>query len=154
RVFRGFSLGQGGQPMLSNRRQIIGVALILSLIVAVLLAAAYLTPHDSRQALPAGPDGYLFCFWNVENLFDDRDDGRTGPDAEYDGWFAHDSAARQLKLDRLSEALIRLNDGKGPDILAVVEVESERAADLLRQALNRRLADESLHYTNLLVKDL
>jgi endonuclease/exonuclease/phosphatase family metal-dependent hydrolase len=140
--------------MLSNRRQIIGVALVLSLIVVVLLAAAYLTPHEIAQPLPAGPDGYLFCFWNVENLFDDHDDGRTGPDSEFDAWFARDPAALQLKLDRLSEALVRLNDGKGPDILAVVEVESERAADLLKQALNRRLADQSLHYTNLLMKDL
>jgi len=37
-----------------------------------------------------------------------------------------------------------MNDGKGPDILALAEVESERAADLLRQALNKRLGKPEL----------
>jgi hypothetical protein len=28
--------------------------------------------------------GYLFCLWNVENLFDDQNDGRKGQgDKEY-----------------------------------------------------------------------
>src|SRR5262249_49853199 len=133
------SLGHGGQPMFSNRQQIIGIALILGLIVAVLLAAAYLTPHNSQRPVPAGPDGYLLGWRNDKHLFDERDDGRTGPDAEFDAWFARDPAVLQLNLDRLSEALLRLNEGRGPDILAVVEVESERAAELLKQALNRRL---------------
>jgi endonuclease/exonuclease/phosphatase family metal-dependent hydrolase len=139
--------------MLSRRQQLLGVVLIVALIVGALVWAAYRTP-PAGHVPAAGEEGYFFCFWNVENLFDDHDDRRTGPDAEYDRWFAHDPAALQLKLDRLSEALVRLNDGKGPDILAVVEVENERAADLLRQALNRRLSDESLHYTHLLMKEL
>lgn len=138
--------------MLSRRQQLLGVVLIIALIIAALFWAAYRT--TTAEAPAAGDDGYLFCFWNVENLFDDHDDHRAGPDAEYDSWFARDPAALQLKLERLSEALVRLNDGKGPDILAVVEVENERAADLLRQALNRRLSDESLHYKHLLMKEL
>jgi endonuclease/exonuclease/phosphatase family metal-dependent hydrolase len=98
---------------------------------------------------------YLFCFWNVENLFDDRFDRRTGPgDKEYDGWLANHPEILKLKLDKLSEALIALNDGKGPDILAVVEVEGLRAAELLQHALNQRLSDPKLHYQNLLMKEL
>src|SRR5437868_7113660 len=31
-------------------------------------------PSVSRPEF--GPGNYLFCFWNVENLFDDQDDGR------------------------------------------------------------------------------
>ena len=28
---------------------------------------------------------FLYCHWNVENFFDDKNDGRTGPgDKEYD----------------------------------------------------------------------
>src|SRR5262249_34278446 len=133
-------LSQGDPAMLTRRTQLAAVVLILAVLTAVFLFAAFHTsPSDRGQAVVPGSDGYLFCFWNVENLFDDHDDRRTGADAEFDAWFARDPAALQLKLDRLSEAIVRLNDGKGPDILAVVEVENERAADLLRQALNRRL---------------
>src|SRR5262249_29873914 len=60
----------------------------------------------------------------------------------------------KLKLAHLSKALIDLNQGKGPDILAVAEVENVRAAELLREALNARLSDSSLHYSHLLMKDL
>jgi endonuclease/exonuclease/phosphatase family metal-dependent hydrolase len=127
------------------------VLLVPLLLVCLALALTY---HQTPP--PAAPaDGYLFCFWNVENLFDDRDDGRTAPgDKEYDGWFARSPALLELKLDRLCSALLKLNDGKGPDILAICEVESVRAAELLRQALNKRLEDESLHYANLLMKEV
>src|SRR5439155_11061617 len=82
-------------------------------------------------------------------------DGRQNrADREFDTWLARDPEALRLKLDHLSEALIRLNNGKGPDILAVVEVESRRAAELLQEALNRRLNDPALHYTHLLMKEL
>jgi endonuclease/exonuclease/phosphatase family metal-dependent hydrolase len=49
---------------------------------------------------------------------------------------------------------LSLNGGRGPDILAIVEVESPRAAELLAQALNERLADPALHYTHVLMKEL
>jgi endonuclease/exonuclease/phosphatase family metal-dependent hydrolase len=118
-----------------------------------LLAAGCYWPRPSPPY--EGSRDFLFCFWNVENLFDDQDDSRTqAGDREYDGWFAHDPAALRLKLDHLSRALIDLNDGRGPDILAVAEVEGARAADLLRQALNARLDDPALQYQNLLVKEL
>jgi endonuclease/exonuclease/phosphatase family metal-dependent hydrolase len=109
----------------------------------------------ARRAPTAPPaDGYLFCFWNVENLFDDKDNNRTGADKEYDAWFAQNDADRKLKYAHLSDALVKLNGGRGPDILAVVEVESVRAAELLRDALNERLTDPALHYNQVLMKDL
>jgi endonuclease/exonuclease/phosphatase family metal-dependent hydrolase len=118
------------------------------------LTLAGCAPRSESAPIQGSTDGYLLCFWNVENLFDDRDDGRTGADREYDPWFARDPAVLQLKLDRLSDALLGLNGGKGPDILVVAEVESQRAAELLRDALNRRLADETLHYQHLLMKEV
>jgi endonuclease/exonuclease/phosphatase family metal-dependent hydrolase len=60
----------------------------------------------------------------------------------------------KLKLAKLSEALLKLNDGRGPDILAVVEVEGERAVQLLQQALNDRLPDERLHYNAPVIKEV
>lgn len=126
------------------------LGLAFSLLAALLALPAC---ESSSQSSTPSADGYLFCFWNVENLFDDQDNERAGPDREYDPWFAKDPAALKLKLDHLSEALIQLNGGKGPDILAIVEVENIRAAELLRDALNAKLSDKALHYTNLLMKD-
>src|SRR5205807_309805 len=57
-------------------------------------------------------------------------------------------------LDKLSEALLKLNQGRGPDILAIAEVESLRAAELLQKALNDRLSDATLHYGNVLMKEV
>jgi endonuclease/exonuclease/phosphatase family metal-dependent hydrolase len=113
-------------------------------------------PRDNEPAstAPVATGSYLFCFWNVENLFDDQQNPvLDGIDQELDRWFATDLSALQLKLGRLAEALLRLNGGHGPDILALVEVENYRAADLLRQALNARLADASRHYQHVLIKD-
>jgi endonuclease/exonuclease/phosphatase family metal-dependent hydrolase len=132
----------------TNLAQLVVPLLILVLVLVVLY-------QSHRTAQEQGPPGtYLFCFWNVENLFDDSLDGRTGPgDPEYDAWYARDPEALRLKLDHLSQALVELNFGKGPDILAVAEVESERAVELLQEALNARLADPALHYSKPVIKD-
>src|SRR4051794_7021727 len=101
-----------------------------------------------------GPGSYLFCFWNVENFFDDHLDGRgKEPDRGFDAWFARDPEAFRQKLENLTRTLAALNDGRGPDILALAEVETERAADLLRQSLNDRLRDPALHYQAPLMKN-
>src|SRR5437016_5457722 len=58
----------------------------------------------AKPAIASTPEGYLFCFWNVENFFDDQEDDRLhGPDREYDRWYANDPAALKLKLAHLSE---------------------------------------------------
>jgi endonuclease/exonuclease/phosphatase family metal-dependent hydrolase len=112
--------------------------------------------QGSREPAPAAPpDGYLLCFWNVENLFDDVVDERESQvDRKYDTWFAHDPEALALKLDHLASAILELNNGRGPDILALAEVESVRAATLLQEALNQRLSDPALAYTHLLMRNL
>jgi endonuclease/exonuclease/phosphatase family metal-dependent hydrolase len=126
--------------------------LLLSLLASFLCLSGGCARTSEGQG---GNEGYLFCFWNVENLFDDHEDGRVNPvDREFDRWFARDQQALQLKLDHLSEAIIQLNGGRGPDILAVAEVETVRAAELLRDTLNKRLTDASLHYTSVLMKEL
>jgi endonuclease/exonuclease/phosphatase family metal-dependent hydrolase len=91
----------------------------------------------------------------VENFFDDQHDNRTGAgDKEYDRWFADNPDILKLKLSKLTEALLKLNHGKGPDILALAEVESVRAAQLLLQALNEKIADPGLHYHTVLMKEV
>jgi endonuclease/exonuclease/phosphatase family metal-dependent hydrolase len=129
------------------------------LAIALVLLLLYLVTHlqqDSRVTTqPTKPGTYLLCLWNVENLFDDRNDRRRGPgDREFDPWMANNPDALKQKLGKLTEALLKLNGGRGPDILAAVEVEGVRAADLLRQALNEQLTDEKLHYRHVLMKEL
>jgi endonuclease/exonuclease/phosphatase family metal-dependent hydrolase len=109
------------------------------------------TPRSAAEA----DSGYLLCFWNLENLFDDQFDGRTGPgDKEYDGWVAKHPDILKLKLDKLTEAILKMNNGKGPDILACCEVESVRAAELLQKALNDKMNDANLHYQHVLMKEV
>jgi endonuclease/exonuclease/phosphatase family metal-dependent hydrolase len=146
---------------------VLAVGLSLAIIAGVILLLT--GPPFRRPAPPttgpgAGPEGdasgavgpgdYLFCFWNVENFFDDQPEERpTRADAEYDGWFVRDPAALGRKLENLSQTLLQLNGGKGPDILALAEVESLRAAELLRDALNARLGGRAAPYRNVLWKD-
>jgi endonuclease/exonuclease/phosphatase family metal-dependent hydrolase len=97
---------------------------------------------------------YLFCFWNAENLFDDREDGRPRePDKGFDRWFPKDTKAREQKYANLCKVLLKMNDGKGPDILGVAEVESYWAAELLQKALNARLPRGVAPYREPLWKD-
>jgi endonuclease/exonuclease/phosphatase family metal-dependent hydrolase len=108
-------------------------------------------PPISDTPAPAEAGDYLLCFWNVENLFDDRDDGRTQRgDKEFDQWYSRDPAVLHEKLQRLTDVLLAMNDGKGPDVLCVAEVESLRAGQLLQQAFNRRVPDPKLAYTSVL----
>jgi endonuclease/exonuclease/phosphatase family metal-dependent hydrolase len=121
------------------------------LITAFFLAGCQPTRNPATEATASAE--YLFCFWNLENFFDDKLDGWTHPDKEYDAWFADHPKVLREKLDHLSEVLIEMNGGRGPDILAVAECESERAAELLRDALNARLRNEADHYAHILFKD-
>jgi endonuclease/exonuclease/phosphatase family metal-dependent hydrolase len=131
----------------------------LALAPLLVLFGHLLIGCEASKAPSAGPtplgNEYLFCFWNVENFFDDKLDHRTGPgDKEYDSWFAGNPQILKLKLEKLTEALLRLNGGKGPDILAIAEVESVRAANLLQQALNAKIAEPSLLYHSVLMKEV
>jgi endonuclease/exonuclease/phosphatase family metal-dependent hydrolase len=129
---------------------------ILVLLMLVLLVLWLLQPRDAPR--PAGPatappsaaEGYLFCHWNVENFYDDRDDPHNHDDDE--DWFGRNPEVVREKVERLASALLLQNGGRGPDILAMVEVESLRAVELLRDALNDRLPAE-WHYHGLLRRD-
>ena len=125
---------------------------VFALLAVLLIAAAayYLKEHKPEPAPESPADGYLFCFWNVENLFDDKDDSRVKADEKYDNEFANDPELRNTKYRNLSKVLLAMNGGKGPDILAVAEVESERAAELLLDRLNKDLPAGAAPYNHCL----
>jgi endonuclease/exonuclease/phosphatase family metal-dependent hydrolase len=118
-------------------------AIILLLIVGVIALGYFVWTHlPARKAPPpvAGrgePATFLFCSWNVENLFDDEHDP-AARDAD-EKWFADDPAAFRAKVDHLAEGLLKMNGGVGPDIACLVEVESDRAATALKDAVNAKL---------------
>jgi endonuclease/exonuclease/phosphatase family metal-dependent hydrolase len=141
---------EGEVPMRTQRAR---TSILFAVFLGVVLALAGCSLPPPPAPVGGASGDYLFCFWNLENLFDDKPDRRHGPDAVYDKWFAENAEARKEKYDHLGEALVKLNDGRGPDILAAAELESERAAELLREALNKRLPAE-LQYEHVLMKEV
>jgi endonuclease/exonuclease/phosphatase family metal-dependent hydrolase len=96
--------------------------------------------------LPVPDDaGYLFCTWNVENFYDDHDDPRNNDEDE--DWFGRNPRIVAAKVRMLADALLLQNGGRGPDILAMVEVENRRAVELLRDQLNGRLSTADQYQT-------
>jgi endonuclease/exonuclease/phosphatase family metal-dependent hydrolase len=130
------------------------LSLAACLAVAVIGCRVQVEESTNPAVDPGKPGEYLFCHWNVENFFDDKHDKRTHKaDKEYDEWFADNPDVLKLKLEKLTEGLLKMNGGRGPDILSICEVESTRAADLLMEALNKKL-DAKYHYKHVLMKNL
>jgi endonuclease/exonuclease/phosphatase family metal-dependent hydrolase len=120
------------------------------LVCLALLLAGCRAPNNDA----AGGKEYLFCFWNTENFFDDvRNGERRMPDKEFDTWFAQDPAVFRQKLANLTTVLAGLNDGRGPDILALAEVETEHAAELLRDSLNEKVGAKAPPYKAVLYRN-
>ena len=118
-----------------------------------LAVAGCLPPPATRPAPPQGD--YLFCFWNLENFFDDHVDHRPSKvDQVYDRWFGENPEVFKQKVANVSKVLAALNEGRGPDILAVAEVEDRRAAELLRDALNARLPQGVPPYQHVLMEEV
>ncbi|MDH5762238.1 MAG: endonuclease/exonuclease/phosphatase family protein [Nitrospinota bacterium] len=96
---------------------------------------------------------YYIAWWNVENLFDVANTG--GPDrpehlqkslkSELKGWT---QAVLNKKLKQLASVIERMNDGLGPDILGVCEIENQRVLDQLILTLNVPARDYKVAHQN------
>lgn len=81
---------------------------------------------------------YYIASWNVENLFDIEDSPRRSEKLqrvlanELIGWT---SDVLDRKISQLASIVRQMNQGSGPDILGVCEVENEHVLDLLVSAL-------------------
>lgn len=128
------------------RRLSTNVQVILGILIVVGVGAYLYINYAPKQPQPpvsgTNPDGsgtYMIVFWNVENLFDDNDDDRRSVDEPYDDGFAFNPQLLDLKLNHISQALLNMNGGFGPDIIACCEVEGVRTTELLRERLNQKL---------------
>lgn len=81
---------------------------------------------------------YYLAWWNLENLFD-TEHSAARPDwlqktlrNELAGW---DNAILNRKISQLASIINRMNDGHGPDLLGVCEVENESVLTRLIAAL-------------------
>ncbi len=71
---------------------------------------------------------HYIAWWNVENLFDVEDSPHRSDKLqrtlqnELDGW---NEQILDRKLSQLAKIISKMNDGNGPDILSVCEIENE-----------------------------
>ncbi len=83
-------------------------------------------------------DEHFIAFWNLENLFDvstsaDRPDYlKTKLKGELKGWTA---TVLKKKIVQLAKIIVQMNDGLGPDILGVCEIENENVVAKLLDGL-------------------
>jgi predicted extracellular nuclease len=83
---------------------------------------------------------YYFAWWNVENLFEENNSSNRPEwlqkklNTELKGW---GKAELQIKLKQLATVIDAMNDGKGPDLLGVCEVESSKVLLDLVRTLNQ-----------------
>ena len=102
---------------------------LLGLLSALLLLA---------MASHAAPPAFHIANWNVENLYDPFDD----PDNPYDDEFLPNNvttrwtrARFETKLDNLAQVINAMNQGQGPDLLGLQEVENRYVLEQLVQRL-------------------
>jgi endonuclease/exonuclease/phosphatase family metal-dependent hydrolase len=159
-------MSDGNRLRRQVENQAIGLALrhplaalvVIGLVVVVVVAYVVWSNWPKHQTPPpvvgnGQPGTYLFCAWNVENFYDDQDDPKIHDDME--DWFGNNPTAFQEKVDHLAEGLLKMNNGAGPDIACLCEVESEQCMTALEEALNAKLDAAGLgdrHYTATLFK--
>lgn len=97
---------------------------------ATLLAAAIIAPTAQGAS-------YALAFWNVENLFDTTDDPAVSGDEEFTPTApkAWSEERFRAKLKALAQVIVDMNDGRGPDVLGLAEVENRFVVEQLVEQL-------------------
>ena len=108
--------------------------LLAALLLALGIGAAEAAAADAAVPVPAA---FFVANWNVENLYDAVDD----PDNDGDDEFLPNNVTTrwtqvryETKLDNLAQVISGMNDGAGPDVLGLEEVENE---DVVRDLVER-----------------
>src|SRR5215213_11427987 len=84
-----------------------------------------------------GADEFFIASWNLENLFDTKNDPSVKGDEEYTPESANHWTKERLdiKLKNLAKIISKMNEGKGPDVLGVCEVENRQVVEMLVEQL-------------------
>lgn len=79
---------------------------------------------------------HFLAFWNLENLFDTEDADRSDKLRRVLGKALRGWNEKRLsrKIDNLARVIRAMNDGRGPDLLGVCEVENRRVLERLARA--------------------
>jgi len=101
------------------------------------------------------PQTYYVTWWNVENLFDAEDAPRSDKltralGKSIEGWTAE---LRDKKIDQLSDVIASLNNGAGPDLLGLCEVENKFVVTELKDKVSARLPGRSYDVVHADTKD-
>jgi len=100
----------------------------------IIFTTVFCTEKSNNQNKITSTHFYV-ASWNVENLFDPIDDNE-----KIDEWFTPSSKINWTeerlakKIDNLSSVIEIMNDGEGPDILGIQEVEHK---SLLKMLVNK-----------------
>lgn len=86
---------------------------------------------------PCQAETYYLAYWNVENLFDTVDDPMVEGDEDFtpSGKSKWDEERLATKLKALTRIISRMNEGRGPDILGLGEIENREVVELLVKEL-------------------
>jgi endonuclease/exonuclease/phosphatase family metal-dependent hydrolase len=103
------------------------------LVAAIILAASVLVPASATPA-----EELCIASWNCENLFDTVDDPKVQGDEEYTPESKKKWTKERLgiKLTNLSSIISKMNDGKGPDVIGLCEIENRKVVELLVEMLH------------------
>lgn len=85
-----------------------------------------------NQSVSFAREFYL-AGWNVENLFDTEDDLAVEKDEEFTptGIKQWTSEKLEIRLNKLASIIRKMNDGRGPDVLGVCEIENRKIVEML-----------------------
>src|SRR5437667_7432508 len=103
----------------------------------LLLAALLLLIVGLFPIRPARSDEFFVGSWNCENLFDTEDDPKVEGDEEYtpDSPKHWTKERLNIKLNNLSSIIRKMNEGRGPDVLGVCEIENRKVVEMLVEKL-------------------
>ncbi|MCA9242788.1 MAG: endonuclease/exonuclease/phosphatase family protein [Phycisphaerales bacterium] len=94
-------------------------------------------------------DETYIAFWNVENLFDTVDDPNVAKDEEFTPEAPKNWTPERYeeKLQHLSRVIRDMNNGAGPDVLGLAEVENRKVIDDLVAKLEPLHRDYAIVHT-------
>ena len=105
--------------------------------IFLLFLLIFVYPFSSCNAQKE--DTLYLAFWNLENLFDTVDDPNINDEAFLpDGEMEWTQDRLDKKMYNLARVIRTMNDGNGPDILGVCEVENQAVLDSM---INKFLPD-------------